>query len=63
MRSCADCMNIKCRCDSCHALIEVDGKWFCDDAQIPCEEIDYCWSYDGSSCECDGLRDCWEAII
>ena len=53
MGNCANCRNIECRCADCFALVEVDGKWYCDDAEEFCKEIEYCWSYDGAHADCE----------
>ena len=42
MSLCRDCTNYKCRCDSCYALIDKNGKWFCDSAGNYCENITTC---------------------
>ena len=56
MRICADCNNIKCRCGDCYALVEKDGKWYCDVANNYCDNVVFCGEYDGmtdkhESCE------------
>lgn len=52
MKYCATCNNIKCRCDSCVALIEQNYMWYCTEYDKSCEDVQCCLLYDDiSSCE------------
>lgn len=42
---CAVCKNIKCRCNDCYALIDNDGAWYCDEADVNCADVVVCMSY------------------
>ena len=46
--NCRYCTYYKCRCADCFALIEKDGKWYCDECENYCENI----------IECDEFEDC-----
>lgn len=55
---CGDCRNWKCRCDSCYALAEKDGKWYCENAENYCESVTECLEYEvHEDMECGRYRD------
>jgi len=33
------------RCRYCFALIEKDGRWWCDEVDAPCDDIDDCMEW------------------
>lgn len=42
---CRYCDAYKCRCECCFALVEENGKWYCDEYEDYCENIKVCGEF------------------
>lgn len=42
INNCRHCRDYKCRCDSCFAVSEQNGKWYCKEYEDYCESINEC---------------------
>lgn len=58
MKYCALCSNTECRCGDCFALVEKDGKWYCEEYNKYCVDVKCCYLYEESE-YCENFKK-WE---